>query len=285
MNGVNANNTPLIVTATSDTTALTVNADTSGTLTVSLNNCPGNSELTQAVTAGYGANVMDVNSDNVGALTTTAANEIIFIDYETYNSNTISTPPTVNGSAAGVTNFWTSGVGCNSSQQHYDWSYLAGAAGTYTFGDAGNLSHNWAIGNVAVKNTYGCPLTAANIHYGPVTGGNNAGWDVTNCGNWVNISTNSVLPVGAFLCAATGDDGSSCGSGEANCSPQTGFAIYQAECDGDGNNENNRWCNDYICCCPDVGNFKYLAEKCRLADDSLVGALPVIEPAIIFLRV
>ena len=237
VNGTNATVTPLTVTATGATTTLTVNTATSGTLTVTLNGCPNATQITQTITSGYGNNVMDVNSSNVGSLVTTAANEIIFIDYETYNSSTINSPPTVNGSTSGVTNYWTSGTGCNSSQQHYDWYYLAANAGTYTLGDAGNLSHNWAIGNVAVKNTYGCPLSASNIHYGPTTGGNNAGWDVTNCGNWVNITTNSVLPVGAFLCAATGDDGSSCGSGEANCSPQTGFAIYQAECDGDGNNE------------------------------------------------
>jgi hypothetical protein len=237
VNGTNATVTPLTVTATGASTTLVVNTATSGILTVSLNGCPSNAQITQTISSGYGANVMDVNSQNVTSLTTTSANEIIFIDYETYKSNTINSPPTVNSSTSGVTNFWTSGQSCNSNPQHYDWYYLAPTAGTYTLGDAGNLSNNWAIGNVAVKNTYGCPLSASNIHYGPTTGLNNSGWQVSNCGNWVNITTNSVLPVGAFLCAATGDDGSSCGSGEANCSPQSGFAIYQAECDGDGNNE------------------------------------------------
>ena len=90
VNGVNANSTPLIVVASAATTTLTINADTSGTLIISLSNCPGNSELAQAIIAGYGNNVLDASSTNVTSLTTTGSNEIIFIDYGTDQSNALS---------------------------------------------------------------------------------------------------------------------------------------------------------------------------------------------------
>jgi hypothetical protein len=232
VNGTNATSTPLAVTASAATTTLTVSATVSGTLTVGLQGCNNNTQLTQTITP-YGTNVLDASSTQLNSITTTSANEIIIVDYSTYKSNVITSPPVVSGCSSGM-DFAGNGANPNNGNvRHYDWYYLAPTAGTYTFGNAGNLSNYWGISNIAIKNSNGCPLSASSVHQGSGTG-----WTSYVSGASASVTTASV-PAGAFLAAGTSDDGGGCGTPQWTCSPQTGWpsAGIQNNCDGDGDPE------------------------------------------------
>jgi hypothetical protein len=209
-----------------------------GTYTITVTNSAGctASASTAAVSVGYGTNVLDASTAQQNSITTTGKGEIIVMDVGTYGSGYSGASTTVNGSTTGVTAFSGNGTGTNTSMKHYTFYYLAATAATYSMGGgASGASGYWAQTNMAIKNSYGCILSATNLAQS--TGANY----IYNANTATATVTTTSVPVGSFLGGCAYDDGGTSGTAAWTCSPQTGWTATgaQNQPDSDGDNDMN----------------------------------------------